>query len=438
MVEFGLKLEDNKVLRWSEHYIDYEKLKAVLAKCKAAQQRLDELMQRKPELAATLLKNKSTTETADTDTATPMEEVVEEEATTEEEETQVPVKYGSTDAVVPKKEEEEDSTTTEQQQQQESRLNRVDSKGKLFLLGLSKTMRISEFFIRNYEKSLREAARDKEATADEFQRVLEENVERVLAFAHKKLAELHGRLDHLRDSASILKLIERSAAAAAGRRNTLRSSMAGSRIWSAFASVVIPTTTSSMAQQQRADYTDDEAPLLRNNAMREDDDAQADAGVLAAQTKSESERMREAESIQRALEDSYRSAKLLQNFCIMNYTGFVKIIKKHDKLIKSRKGKLKVTEADFPNTDLDELTTTMEKLYANWFCDRNVAEARAQMLTKRGDGLEMDWSQLRLGYRMGMVCTVVWYLLHSHGSTLFCCSVQYWACGFVGIVSGEW
>ena len=34
MVEFGLKLEDNKVSEWSDHYLDYEGLKKILKKAK--------------------------------------------------------------------------------------------------------------------------------------------------------------------------------------------------------------------------------------------------------------------------------------------------------------------------------------------------------------------------------------------------------------------
>ena len=44
----------------------------------------------------------------------------------------------------------------------------------------------------------------------------------------------------------------------------------------------------------------------------------------------------------------------------------------------------------------------MELAYAEWFCDGNINEARARILPKQGDILEMDWSQLRLGYRLGM------------------------------------
>ena len=48
MVEFGLKLEDNKVDEWSSQYIDYEKLKAVLKRAKASAEYRDGLLKRMP------------------------------------------------------------------------------------------------------------------------------------------------------------------------------------------------------------------------------------------------------------------------------------------------------------------------------------------------------------------------------------------------------
>lgn len=46
MVEFGLKLEDNKVSEWSDKYIDYEKLKTILKRAKSAAEYRDELAKR--------------------------------------------------------------------------------------------------------------------------------------------------------------------------------------------------------------------------------------------------------------------------------------------------------------------------------------------------------------------------------------------------------
>lgn len=56
MVEFGLKLEDNKVADWSDKYLDYEKLKEILKKAKNAMKKRDDLMKRKPDLAAEIEK----------------------------------------------------------------------------------------------------------------------------------------------------------------------------------------------------------------------------------------------------------------------------------------------------------------------------------------------------------------------------------------------
>jgi hypothetical protein len=107
----------------------------------------------------------------------------------------------------------------------------------------------------------------------------------------------------------------------------------------------------------------------------------------------------EADSIQRALVDQYRTAKLLHNFAIMNYTGFVKIVKKHDKTLPHRKGHFKsaVHASNICNEGkaVETLASRLERTYANWFCEGNLREAYAQLLPKRGDGLETDWSQLR-------------------------------------------
>lgn len=107
----------------------------------------------------------------------------------------------------------------------------------------------------------------------------------------------------------------------------------------------------------------------------------------------------EVDSIKRALIDQYRTAKLLHNFAILNYTGFVKIVKKHDKSLPENKGRFKalVEPANLFNEgkEVDMLATKYEQYFADWFCEGDIRAAHAQMLPKRGDGLEMDWSQLR-------------------------------------------
>jgi hypothetical protein len=55
MVDFGLKLEDNKVSEWTDNYIDYEALKKILKAASAEIKRRDDLMRRKPRVAEAVL-----------------------------------------------------------------------------------------------------------------------------------------------------------------------------------------------------------------------------------------------------------------------------------------------------------------------------------------------------------------------------------------------
>jgi SPX domain protein involved in polyphosphate accumulation len=51
--------------------------------------------------------------------------------------------------------------------------------------------------------------------------------------------------------------------------------------------------------------------------------------------------VKETDSVKRAMIDLHRSSKLLNNYSIMNYTGFVKIVKKFDKSFPDHKGEFK-------------------------------------------------------------------------------------------------
>ena len=52
MVEFGLKLEDNKVEEWQDKYINYEELKTLIKNAKKAYSARQELEKRNPSMAA--------------------------------------------------------------------------------------------------------------------------------------------------------------------------------------------------------------------------------------------------------------------------------------------------------------------------------------------------------------------------------------------------
>ena len=118
------------------------------------------------------------------------------------------------------------------------------------------------------------------------------------------------------------------------------------------------------------------------------DELDGDDPDSLARDKHEVKKIAVADSIQRALVDQYRTAQLLKNFAIMNYTGFIKIVKKHDKQLPLRKGRFKaLTQASNICNEgkaVENLAERLELRYANWFCDGNHREAHAQLLPKRG------------------------------------------------------
>jgi hypothetical protein len=138
----------------------------------------------------------------------------------------------------------------------------------------------------------------------------------------------------------------------------------------------------------------------------------------------------QAESIKRSIVSQYRSAKFLQNYAMLNITGFVKIAKKFDRIVPSKAGKYQdaLDSSNMMNDakDVEKLSAQYERYYANWFCEGDTRAAKVQMLSKRADGLEMDWSQLQFGYRMGMCAVLaiwvcwdcVWGLVGNGDSTI--------------------
>lgn len=64
MVEFGLKLEDNKVEEWAHAYINYEALKGLIAAAKKAEKTRDELEAQNSSLAAIIRLDLANDETA--------------------------------------------------------------------------------------------------------------------------------------------------------------------------------------------------------------------------------------------------------------------------------------------------------------------------------------------------------------------------------------
>lgn len=110
-------------------------------------------------------------------------------------------------------------------------------------------------------------------------------------------------------------------------------------------------------------------------------------------------------------------------------TGFFKIIKKFNKNFPANKGKFKDAFEQLvahEGQEAEALGGHMESLFAEWFCNGNIRGARAQILPKKGDALNMDWSHLRLGFHLGMVAILsiwvawdcIWGFVHEENSTI--------------------
>ena len=490
MVDFGLKLEDNKVVEWGDKYIRYEQLKAILKKGSHAVQRYKELAIKKPQEAFEITeafrkglpsRNSSRNSSFQDLPAPPAMKTVLSQASL------TGISQGVT---TPQKNSSlhKDETTSlltvsnVQKQQAEGKNestgdmstfeygstattpapsrpgtpdSRINESGFLGVISKAAS-NVTDYFSQSYERNLRDSLKQVDKCAAEFETILVEDVDRVNSFYREKMDEMHARVSVLKETVALTfaappapkhapssdqgvdeELLshgsERSEEAYLNtplvqNRHHDRHSIA--RAVATFSKRFTPLqkVTKSIVRQTQ----------IANISLHHDDEDDHNGGCgghggASKPKMTEEEQMRlarEIESIQRALVDLYRMAKLLQNFVIINFTGFVKISKKHDKTLVEHKGRFKqlIRPENICNEgkEVENFANHIEQLYANWFCDRNVSDAKVQLLPKRGDGLEMDWSQLRLGYRMGM-CSIlglwvcwdcIWGMLTSGQSTI--------------------
>jgi len=373
MVEFGLKLEDNKVAEWQDKYIDYEGLKKLIKNAKKAYNTRQELENRNPTLAAEIKarlfdSNSSLNkivergdEDGDQEDILPFTVPAKHAEGNEGEKTmllvdKIPSKYGS----------------------HESFRSQTDSNNSLgyFFKGVKKGI------IFSYENKLRDAIEEESLLLDKFSIAIYQEVSKVNGFYRGLAEEMEERLAFLLEEAGpSYKFSKKKRQPLADMRRKLRMS------------VRLSTTGSNVSSS-----------LPSSNEFDSDDDE-----FGQGQSTIQKDKSKEADSIKRAITDMHRRVKLLSNYAIINSTGFVKIVKKFLKQFPHKKDEYKQIKEGFicgEGARVDTLSSKMEQHYATWFCGGNETEARSLLLPKKGDGLDMDWSQLRLGYRLGM-CSIL-------------------------------
>ena len=386
MVEFGLKLEDNKVSEWSEKYLNYEKLKAILKKAKAAQKNYEEQAKKRPEDADIIL---SAHKAGDLQfvTTTPSHSTVDLKLMGEKDETsEIPnertslIKGSWNSAPL-------------QGSSSISSLTRKDS-------GPGPLSAITDYFGSRYERTLRGYLELRDRLAEDFEDMLHEEEEKTVSFYTTKIKELEHRLEILienvaHSSTLAPTFVETDDQKASHKDGSVFQIPKIRRFAKVDASPKgrFQTVVNHVSKQIRKekDILDalrkgDKELALKIELLPNDEDDELNLQnekVVA-----------EANSIKRALIDQYRTANLLKNFAIINLTGFVKIIKKHDKSIPEQKGRFKEMlephELFNEGKEVDILIQRYERYYANWFCEGDMREATAAMLPKKGDGLKLD------------------------------------------------
>uniref|UniRef100_M4BZZ9 EXS domain-containing protein n=1 Tax=Hyaloperonospora arabidopsidis (strain Emoy2) TaxID=559515 RepID=M4BZZ9_HYAAE len=111
------------------------------------------------------------------------------------------------------------------------------------------------------------------------------------------------------------------------------------------------------------------------------------------------------ESLKNSLVELHRMLNLLHNFAVLNYTGFVKLFKRYDKILsvsvdkrKEQKAKLQTFEFAKARSCL-RLLKRVERSFADWFCDGNVTVAVVTLMTKKEDFV--NWGHIYLGIKSG-------------------------------------
>ncbi|GBG32248.1 Xenotropic and polytropic retrovirus receptor 1-like [Hondaea fermentalgiana] len=123
-----------------------------------------------------------------------------------------------------------------------------------------------------------------------------------------------------------------------------------------------------------------------------------------------------SDSVKRVFRDLYRECNLLQNFAILNYTAFVKILKKYDKAIGRKRSKRIMRFLNERYEDkfikapvLHTLIESIESDYAHHYCHGDVTVARSELLLKQE--IVDDWEMLHIGLRMGMIIVLTLWVI---------------------------
>eukprot|EP01103_Thecamoeba_quadrilineata_P004948 TRINITY_DN14811_c0_g1_i1.p1 TRINITY_DN14811_c0_g1~~TRINITY_DN14811_c0_g1_i1.p1 ORF type:complete len:674 (+),score=115.64 TRINITY_DN14811_c0_g1_i1:40-2061(+) len=116
--------------------------------------------------------------------------------------------------------------------------------------------------------------------------------------------------------------------------------------------------------------------------------------------------------LRKAFETTYKGLLMLKNYGWLNLTGFVRLLKKHDRLAlepKSKEWGKKLSERSFSNpVEVDNILNTLEEIFARVFTKNNKATAKAQLRKRQHDHPDLD--MFRLGLFTGISLPLLFIL----------------------------
>ena len=335
-----MKLEDNKVSDWSENYLNYNELKAILKKAKVAQKKYEEHAKKKPKEAALILdahkkgdaKFVTTTPPPSTSNLLAMLNPTSSTPpmTTP---TQSNLDLASMEGTSAPNERTKLLSTPPQNPATATTIITSPTTGKEKVVKKKPSFTttfsdITEYFGSRYERTLRGYLKERDEKALQFETLLLSEQKKVSQFYYEKLGELQKRLQVLLENVSDSPYVGRGLEKVEEEdgHNVYYSSPLPQRPSSSATSIskvnieALISKFSTAIQKEKKALKRQKKEEISFGSSRVADEDMSDDDDEAGKEKDE-KALAETDSIKRALIDQYRTAKLLHNFAILNYTG---------------------------------------------------------------------------------------------------------------------
>ena len=141
-------------------------------------------------------------------------------------------------------------------------------------------------------------------------------------------------------------------------------------------------------------------------------------GNRSKKTKQSHKVAKKISDLKLAFSEFYLNLVLLQNYQTLNFTGFRKILKKHDKLLSTNSGNLwrqeKVDESRFyVCKEVDKLIDETENIFTNVLEDGNRSRAMKRLRVPPLNAHQSLWTTFRVGLFSGAFCILFLILILS-------------------------